>query len=73
MTIAPESTASRWNVEAIFSGRTAGAFATSETFPDEEREQRLMRNLVIRSTLKNGFDRRTLRNIDRDAWGISNR
>ena len=71
MAIAPESTATEWYGEAALSGKTGANFTLSVIFPDQERQKRLMQRLIVRSTLEGGFDRRTLLNIDSEAWGIA--
>ena len=40
------------------------------SIPDDKAAERVIERLVLRSTDEDGLDRRTLRDLNADAWGV---
>jgi hypothetical protein len=46
-------------------------FTETVVVPSQDLAEALLERLVARSNSAEGFDRATLKNLDRDAWGIT--
>lgn len=61
----------KWS--APHASNTGERFVGTVVVPDDGLAQALLERLVARSNIAEGFDRETLKDLNRRAWGITDR